>query len=294
MEFKIPFTISSPEVIKKRSSFFISKMRYKKKSNLSENLTNAKAKFNSKEYLGIVAQSTFNTFILVFILSIIALLILRDTNISFVLSLVIAFMSSIFIAFSQLAYPRIFVARRQRNIEKNLVSALEDILVQLNSGVPLFTVLVNISDADYGDLSDEFKKAVRKINAGSPEQWVLEELSKTNPSTYFKRVLWQISNGMNAGSNMSIVIRDSIKSLGEEQLIQIQNYGNQLNSLMVFYMLAAVIVPALSITFLTILSSMVNLPKSTITLMFFGLFIGVAFVQMMFLGIIKSKRPSLL
>jgi len=163
-----------------------------------------------------------------------------------------------------------------------------------NSSNPFSPVLVNISDSDYGELSNEFKKAVKKISAGSPEQEVLEGLSKTNPSIYFKRVLWQISNGMNAGSNVAIVVRDSMKSLNEEQLIQIQTYGNRLNPLMVFYMLAGVIVPALSITFLTIIGSMVGLATNTTYLLFGGLYIGVVLIQIMFLGIIKSRRPSLI
>lgn len=293
MKFHIPFTLSSSEVLKKRSRFFISKINYKKESKLSENLLNAEAKFTPKEYLGITFQLMFNTFIIVFILTT-SILSFANVEPYFLFGLIIAITFSLFVLFSLLVYPRVFVLRKQRNIEKNLLSALEDILVQLNSGIPLFTVLVNISDAGYGELSNEFKKAVKKINAGSPEQEVLEELSKTTSSLYFKRSLWQISNGMNAGSDMSLVVRDSIKALNEEQLIQIQNYGNKLNPLMVFYMLIAVIIPALSITFLTILSSMVGLSKSTTTFLFLGLFIGVALIQLMFLGLIKSKRPSLL
>ena len=292
-DFRIPFTISSSEVLKKRSSFFISRISYKKKSSLSENLKNAEANYSPKEYLGIVAQSTLNAFVIVFIITLISLMVLRVESF-FVFSFIISVTASLFILFNQMIYPKIYVSRRQRDIEKNLLSGLEDILVQLNSGIPLFTVLVNISSSNYGALSNEFKKAVRKINAGSPEQVVLEELSKTNPSTYFKRVLWQISNGMNAGSDMGIVIRDSIKALNEEQLIQIQNYGNKLNPLMVFYMLVAVIIPSLAVTFLTILSSMLGLSGSASRLIFIGLFFGVAFVQIMFLGLIKSKRPSLL
>lgn len=99
---------------------------------------------------------------------------------------------------------------------------------------------------------------------------------------------------MKSGSDLSIVIKDSIKLLSEEQLIQIQNYGNKLNPLIVVYMLIAVIIPALSITFLIIISSMTNLPKNMTILLFIGLFVFVVLVQTMFLGIIKSGRPSLL
>ena len=266
---------------------------YKKNSKLEKNLVNAGVNLDRKEYVSIAIRTALQFFVFLYIFSTTILAVL---NISFFLlwGLVVSLLFASFIFFSQLVYPRIFILRRQRAIERNLLSALEDILVQLNSGIPLFAVLVNISGADYGALSEEFEKAVKKINAGSPEQEVLEELSHNNTSKFYKRTLWQISNGMNAGSNMANVVRDSIKSLNEEQLLQIQRYGNQLNPLMVFYMLAAVIIPSLSITFLTIFSSMVSLPGNSIKILFMGLFVGVVFIQIMFLGMIKSKRPSLI
>jgi len=158
----------------------------------------------------------------------------------------------------------------------------------------LFSILVNISASDYGVLSLEFKKIVKKINAGVSELDVLEETGEKNPSIFFRRTLWQISNGMRAGSDISVVVRDSIKFLNEEQLIQIQNYGNKLNPSIMFYMLLTVILPALAITFLTIISSLINLSRVTTIAMFVGLFVAVVLAQIMFLGVIKSIRPSLL
>src|SRR3989338_10168798 len=105
-------------------------------------------------------------------------------------------------------YPKIFVNRKKREIESNLIPALQDMLVQLTSGIPLFSILVNISASDYGALSLEFKKIVRKINAGVSEIDVLEETGEKNPSIFFRRTLWQIINGMRAGSDISVVVRD--------------------------------------------------------------------------------------
>ena len=154
--------------------------------------------------------------------------------------------------------------------------------------------MLNISSAGYGELSKEFRKAVKRINSGEPEAAVLDDLGRKNPSNFFRRTLWQISSGMKSGADMSVVIQDSISALNEEQIIQIQNYGNKLNPLIVFYMLIAIILPALSITFLTIIASLINLEKATATLMFLGLYVFVILVQIMFLGVIKSRRPSLL
>src|SRR5689334_21010023 len=224
MKFQIPFTFSSIEVLKKRSVFFGDYIQYRKHSKLEENLFKCQVNLTRKEYLSIAYRTFTHTFI--FFLAL-AMTILGFIGVPYypLFSIGMAFFFSGFIFLSQLFYPGMYVMRRQKDIERNLFSALEDILVQLNSGIPLFSVLVNISSSEYGELSTEFKRAVQKINAGSPEQEVLEELSRRNPSVFFKRTLWQISNGMNAGSDMSIVVRDSMKALNEEQLIQIQNYG---------------------------------------------------------------------
>ncbi len=120
-------------------------------------------------------------------------------------------------------YPKILADKQQKGIERNLLAAMEDMLIQLSSGVPLFTILVNVSASGYGQLSLEFKKAVKKINAGFPQIEVIEELGKKNHSILFRKALWQISNGMKAGSNITEVVRDIIHSLNEEQFLQIQN-----------------------------------------------------------------------
>ena len=91
-----------------------------------------------------------------------------------------------------------------------------------------------------------------------------------------------------------ILDKESIKNLNGEQLIQIQNYGNKLNPLIMFYMLISVIIPALSVTFLTVISSLINLGATSTISLFIAVFVGVGIIQITFLGIIKSVRPSLL
>ena len=293
MNFKIPFTFSRIEKLKKKTKFLSDKIRYKKESKLSVNLRNCSADISREEYLAISIRSFTISFIFLFAIATTALALLKYDR--FIIGgLAFAVLFSGFVFFSQMAYPKIYVTRRQRNIEKNLISALQDMSVQLNSGIPLFNIMTNISEENYGELSEEFKMAVKKINSGMPEEEVLEELAKKNPSVYFRRTLWQISNGLNSGGDMAVVVRDSTKSLNEEQMIQIQNYGNTLNPLIVFYMLISVIIPALSITFLTIIASMIGLAKNMTMLIFIGLFVFVVLIQIMFLGMIKSRRPSLL
>ncbi len=293
MKFHIPFTFSDIEVLKRKSKFILPRIKYNKKTKLEENLKNCDVSISREEYLSICLRSFIFIFLILFVIFTTILAFAR-VSLFYLFGLGLAFLFSCFVFFSQIVYPKVYVSKRQKDIEKNLIPALEDILIQINSGIPLFNVLVNVSSEDYGELSIELKKAVKRINSGQHESQVLDDLGKQNPSIFFRRTLWQISSGMKSGSDLSVVVKESIKALSEEQLIQIQNYGNKLNPLVVFYMLIAVIIPALSITFMTILSSMMNVEKNMTILLFIGLFVFVVLVQIMFIGLIKSRRPSLL
>ena len=293
MKFRIPFAASNIKKLKSRSKLFSSIFRHKKDSSLEEYLQGVDVDLTREEYLGVVFRSFVNLFLFLFVFSSIVLTVV-NVSFSYLISLGLAFTFAIFCSFSQLAYPRVFVSKKEKEIENNLIFALEDILIQLDSGIPLFDILTNISSSNYGELSVEFKKAVKRIGSGEPEAEVLADISARSHSVFFKRTLWQISNGLNAGSDMSMIIRENIRTLNEEQLIQIQNYGNKLNPLVMMYMLISVIVPALSVSFITVIASMIGLGEDFTTGIFLGLFIFVVLFQMMFLGLIKSSRPSLL
>lgn len=292
MDFKIPFTYSSLDILKKRNRNF-SKFFRRKSSSLEAYLNNSDSNLTGAEYKAIYIK----TFIFcLIILSTIFSTILFFLSIEkfYLYGPAGGFTVSIFILFSQISYPRVYISRKTANIEKNLIAAMQDMLVQLNSGVPIFRILVNLSGSGYGEVSNEFRKAVREINSGKPQIEAVESLGNRTNSLYFRRVLWQISNGMRAGSDMSIVIKEGISNLTKEQMIQIQNYGNKLNPLIMFYMLLAVILPALGITFLTIIASMINLSSDIVKTLFIAVFAVVVIMQIMFLGIIKTRRPSLL
>lgn len=293
MNFKVPFSFSSLDKLKKRSAYFVRFVRPKKNSMISFYLNNADVGVTREDYLAICVRGILLSLGGAFVASTTLLYILGVKSF-IILSVLFSVLVTIFVFFLRVMYPKVYSNKRQKNIESNLIPALSDILVQLNSGVPLYTIMVNISSEDYGVLSDEFKKIVKKINAGLPQADVLEQIGESNPSVFFRRALWQISNGMRAGSDISVVIKSSIKSLSDEQIIQIQTYGNKLNPMIMFYMLASVILPALAITFLTVITSLISLSKQNTMFLFFGLFFGVVILQVMFLGIIRSLRPSLL
>ena len=300
MEFRIPYTFSSTEVLKKRTKVFLNIGSFlgRRSNYLAKHLKAADANLTKEEYMGVCF---YNFIVSFFVLTVIFTSILGIVNANiyeiskfYFMGVGLAFLFSFFVIFSQLNYPRVFVAREGRLLDRNLLPALQDMLVQLNSGIPLFDIIYNISNSDYGEVSKKFKKIVRDISSGKPQAMAIDDIGKRTSSVFFRRTLWQISNGMKAGSQMENVIRESIDSLNEEKLLQIQNYGGTLNPLVVFYMLLAVVIPALAITFLTVITSMLGLEKFMVVLLYLTLFVLVLFLQITFLGLIKSRRPSLL
>ena len=289
---KIPFSLIPQDKLYRISKkFYGLAQRIEKKFPFLEiQLTQAETKLKAIEYVAMSLASSCMLFVALFIISLPAV----KFGASFLLVLFIPFVITFFALGQQLAYPKLIANRRIKLIERELLPALQDMHVELNSGVPLFNILVNISKGGYGEVSKEIGKAVKEINAGKAQIDALEELGLRNPSILFRRALWQIVNGMREGADVGPLIKDIIGSISDEQLTQIQRYGGQLSPLALFYMLIAVIAPSLGITFIIVLSSFVALEEVTVKLVFYGILVLTLLFQLMFLGMIKSKRPSLL
>ena len=80
-----------------------------------------------------------------------------------------------------------------------------------------------------------------------------------------------------------------MESLVNDQIIAVRRYSQELSPYTMMYMLAAVILPSLGITFLIIISSFsgISVPKLIYPL----IVIGLALFQFFYMGLIKTKRP---
>lgn len=193
--------------------------------------------------------------------------------------------------FYVLIYPSVLVTKKVRELDKNLLFALRHLLIQVKSGIPLFDSMVSVSRASYGLVSVEFNKAVRKIGTGSKDVDALEELALRNPSVYFRRSLWQITNTIRVGADIGNTLEVIINNLSNEQRIMIRKYGAQLNPLAFMYMMFGVILPSLGISLIVSLSSFARFPVEPI--MLWGIIAFLVFFKFNFLGVVKSRRPSI-
>ncbi len=290
---RIPFSFMPGRVLYRlgKPFFGVAQKIENRYPSLDVYLHQAEADISPVEYIAMCLVSV----VIVFLFLLFFLFPLLGTfELPFWMALSIAVFLSLFVFIQQMIYPKLIANRRIKGVEKNLLPSLQDMMIQLNAGVPLFNILANIANGDYGEVSNEFSQAIRKINAGRPQVDVLEEMAVRNPSVLFRRALWQIVNGMKEGADISSLIRETIQSISDEQLTQIQRYGGQLSPLALFYMLIAVIAPSLGVTFIIIISTFVALSDFTTKLIFYGVY-GLTFMfQLLFLGMIKTRRPSLL
>ena len=211
----------------------------------------------------------------------------RSITVSMFAGLAIGGGTFVFLSF----YPKLSAQKRVSNIEKNLPYVLHHILVQVRSGVSLYDTFVSISKGDYGTLSKEMRRVVNEINTGKSEAEALEKITRETPSFFFRRVMWQMVNSLKSGSDIGQTMKEIVDNLAVEQRVAIKKYGAQLNPLALMYMLFAVIFPTLGITFLIVLSSFTGI-SFNLELVLTGIIGVIVLFQFMFIGLIKSRRPS--
>mgnify|MGYP002763453675 CR=1 FL=1 len=118
----------------------------------------------------------------------------------------------------------------------------------------------------------------------------LEESIVRNPSEKYRRAMWQLTNSMRSGTDISNTLSSVVDSIIEEQKIEIQNYGESLNPFILVYLLIAVVGPALGITGLIVMASFTGTVVDI--QMYTGILFGMIVIQIFFVNLIRSKRPE--
>ncbi|MBI4439261.1 type II secretion system F family protein [Candidatus Woesearchaeota archaeon] len=191
--------------------------------------------------------------------------------------------------FYLLKMPDIVILRIEREIEKDIVFAGRFLIIEMNSGVPLYDAMRNVSK-NYEAIGKYFRDIVEKVDLGTPMEDAIGEQIDLTPSSNFRKLLWQLLNSLKTGADISKSVGSTVDQIAKEHLIQAREYGRKLNPLAMFYLTIAIIVPSIGTVMLIILSSFLSLNVDLSILLGLSVFMG--FVQFMFLGMIRSQRPS--
>lgn len=193
------------------------------------------------------------------------------------------------ISFALIRYPKILAGKKAEQVDKNLIYALKDLLLQISSDVSLYNGLVNVSKAGYGLVSEEFEKVAQNVNTGLPMADALERMAVDTESEYMKRTTWQLINTLNAGASLKASLSSIVKDLTVEQHTKIKGYASELNLWSLIYMLFAVAVPTIGAVMLVILSSFGGMGVSKG--MFIAFIVVCFFIQYVLIGFVKARRP---
>ena len=207
----------------------------------------------------------------------------------FILSIIPAVTITLLDFFVLIRYPRILAVKRAELVDRDLIFALKDLLLNMSAGLSLFESIKKVSDASYGLVSRDFRTIVENTNQGMPLDDALESLALRSSSEYMRNALWQTVNAVKAGTSVKDALSGIIDALIREHKRKIRNYIQELNVLTMIYMLFAVAVPTIITTVLVVLTSLMgtNVNESTYVLV-----ISICImIQVMVVGFIRSRRP---
>jgi flagellar protein FlaJ len=191
--------------------------------------------------------------------------------------------------FLHLIYPGILARKLASETDRELVFALQDLMMQVNSGIPLYDGIVNISNSGYGQVSVEFSNAAKQISAGTPEREALEALAIRSESESFKKTMWQLVTTLQSGASIKPALKSVIETLLKEQYAAIQAYSSTLNFTILLYMLLGAVMPSIGITLLTILASFSGMGINESFLIAFA-FVSII-AQAALIGFMNQARP---
>ena len=188
--------------------------------------------------------------------------------------------------------PQVNASMRAKRIDQELVFAGRHMLIELKSGVPLFDAMLGISQ-DYGPVSEEFNKVVEKVALGVPFGTALQTVADDNSSQYFNRLILQMVNSLSSGADLATTMEVSLDQISKEQAIELKAYGQKLNPVVMFFMIFGIIMPSLGVAFLIIMISFIGGASIAFgPTALFGILIGVALIQFIFLSIVENSRPK--
>lgn len=255
---------------------------------LKKQLRMAKINISPEEYIKKSLKSALTFALFIFIM--IFLLTSKSRNPKIFLAFIVALIVGKLMYDFSIRKVILAINNRGKKIDRDVLFAGRFLLIKLNSGKPLINAIDEASHG-FGATTDYFRDIMRNIEMGTPLETALEEGSEYCPSPSLRKILFQITNALKIGVDVTNFLEAILDEIAEQQLTEIVKYGKKLSSLTMFYMLIAIIVPSLGMTMFIVIASMANLPldMTAFSVIIFFLFI----IQFIFITLFKAARPNM-
>jgi len=201
------------------------------------------------------------------------------------------FMVTVFFLLLHLFYPRMIAKNIAKQIDRELIFAMRDMLIQLSSGVPLFNAIENVGNSNYGYVSREFSIAATHVKGGASLLDEMEAIAVRTQSEYLKKTTWQMATAIRSGSNITSTIKGIVHTLVEYQFSLTKSFNAELNFIVLIYLMVSAVLPTIGTTVLVIFSVFGMLG---VTPEIFIMLVAISFIgQAAVIGYVKLKRPNL-
>ena len=181
------------------------------------------------------------------------------------------------------------IVKRRREIDQEVLFAGQYLLIKLYSGKPLLNALIDTSKS-FGVASKYMEEIINDIDTGSSLENALENAMTYTPSEKFRSILFNVNNALRLGIDVTKPLRGVLEEITKEQEIEVKRYGRKLNTIVIFYMLAAVVLPSIGMTLFIIISSFINFSISINH--FFIVIAFIIIIQLLFMSVFKAIRPT--
>lgn len=181
------------------------------------------------------------------------------------------------------------ISKRRKKLDNEAMFIGRYLLIKLHAGRPLLNALTETSQSK-GIAAQFVREIVHNIDTGTPIEKALKDATYFCPSEKFSKILFQINNALKLGINVTRSMESVLQELSKEEHTTIKAYGKKLNSLVIFYMIVAIIGPSLGISMFMIFANFINLSigMAELSIVVFFLFI----LQFVFITMFRSIRPA--
>ena len=212
---------------------------------LDWDLSAAGLPFTGSQYLILVLVVSFVLSLLAFFISLPFFLLNGNPALAAVGPILVAFVTFAFVYLFARMYPQSIASNRSRAAERYLPFALRHLAVEVRAGMGLYQAMRAVAVANYGELSEEFKRTLREIDEGKPMEVALSNLAARSKSKGMRRAVASILRAVRIGGNLSDTIMNIAKDISFEQRQKVAAYSEKLNFFGVLFMFVGVVFPVM-------------------------------------------------
>ncbi len=259
---------------------------YRRQPSLKRDLIAAKMRIHPYDYIGKSLKQAFVYGLLVAI--IVSFPTMREGWPLFfpVIAFVVIFW---FFFTSFMKMPRSKILRIIKDMDNDILFTGRYLLIKLSSGKPLLNAMDDTAKSP-GAASRYIKEIVDEVNFGTPIEEALKEASELAPSRFMRKILFQIHSALRVGIDVTSNLQIVLDEIEHEQALEIERYAKKLNSLALFYMIAAVIIPSLGMTISMIILSLVSFEVNVF--IYSAMIAFIIVINVIFMLLFRGIRPA--